>query len=710
MAKINLIEKYQPLFTSDSRYYIISGGRGSSKSFSVTTYLILLSMEMGHTILFTRYTMSSAHISIIPEFLEKIELLGLQEHFEVNKTEIVNKLSGSKILFRGLKTSSGDATANLKSLQGVTTWITDEAEELVDESMFDKIDLSVRHQSLPNKIILILNPTTKEHWIYKRFFESNVVEPGSNIIKNNTTYIHTTYLDNIQHLSPSFIQQIELMKQRRPKKYEHTILGGWLSKAEGVIFSNWSIGEFKEVGVSVYGQDYGFSNDPTTLVQISIDKNNKKIYLKEHLYQPNLTTSDIARINKSVCGTSLIIGDSAEPRLLNELKGLGCNIEAAIKGPGSVNFGIAMLQDYDLIIDPESVNLIKELNNYVWLEKKSKTPCDAWNHCFVGNTLITTIDGDRPMREIKVGDMVLTSNGYKKVLKKFNNGVKKVNRYSLLFDTKRVLLDCTNNHKIKTKDGWKEIQKIKEKDILYQNKPSMVKPITYTKGSDTSVKVEKDYIELFGNTTMVKYQKDTIFTTSIITQLIMRLLIYSWLMVKNIYQNTLKKDLKIKNFLKSFTQRVLRQQKNGTRVKKVLNGIENKLLKVVSETGIWMRKSVFNVKRFLNQKPTTKLCVVTNVNQLVDEKVEWITKNENVSVVEVDSQLTNIKRNPIVQENVLMGVEVIDTWDEEVFDIMVEDTHEYFANGILVHNCLDAVRYGVSYQLENPHKGVYHIW
>lgn len=90
----------------------------------------------------------------------------------MTKSEIINKKSKSEIIFRGLKTSSGDQTANLKSLQGVTTWILDEAEELTDEATFDKINLSVRIKGKHNRVILILNPSTKEHWIYQRFFES----------------------------------------------------------------------------------------------------------------------------------------------------------------------------------------------------------------------------------------------------------------------------------------------------------------------------------------------------------------------------------------------------------------------------------------------------------------------------------------------------------------------------------------------------------
>ena len=374
-----MINKKYLVLDSDSRYYIVTGGRGSGKSYAISTLLCLLTQQVGHVILFTRYTLRSAGVSIIPEFLEKIEFLGMEDVFHITKDEIINKQSGSRILFRGIKTSSGDQTANLKSLQGVTTWVLDEAEELTDEETFDKIDLSVRAKGIQNRVILIMNPSTKEHWIYNRFFEVRGIQEGSNVTKGDTTYIHTTYLDNLDNLSESYINQIENIRTRRPEKFKHQILGGWLDKAEGVIFSNWTIGKFQQVAPSVFGQDFGFSADPTVLVETSIDKANKKIYIKLHYYKQALTTSQIAELNKRFAGSSLIVADSAEPRLISELS-VSNNIVPTIKGQGSVTYGIALLQDFDLIIDEGSTDLIKELNNYCWLEKKSSTPVDKYNH------------------------------------------------------------------------------------------------------------------------------------------------------------------------------------------------------------------------------------------------------------------------------------------------------------------------------------------
>jgi phage terminase large subunit len=375
---ILLHNKWKALL-NDTRYFIISGGRGSSKSFGVGTFTSLLSFEKGHKILFTRQTMSSAHLSIIPEFQEKIELLESQDKFEVTKTDIINKQSGSEIIFRGLKTSSGDQTANLKSLQGVTDWILEEAEELVDESTFDKINLSVRQKGVQNRVIIIFNPTTKEHWIYKRFFEQEGVEGGFNGIKNNTTYIHTTYEDNIEHLDKSFLDEIERIKETNPKKYQHTILGGWLDKAEGVVFTNWKFGEFNPNQLQTsYGMDFGFSIDPDALAEVAIDKARKIIYVKEVIYERGLKTHILASLIKEKCNNGLIIADSAEPRLIDDLRYQGINIQPVKKG--TIESGIVRMQDYQIIVEPQSQNIAKEFNNYVYLNKASKLYLDAWNH------------------------------------------------------------------------------------------------------------------------------------------------------------------------------------------------------------------------------------------------------------------------------------------------------------------------------------------
>jgi phage terminase large subunit len=369
-----LSKKYNPLFDSKARYFIITGGRGSGKSFAVTVFLTLLTMSKGIRVLFTRFTMTSAHLSIIPEFLEKIGLLGFDETFNINKAEVVNAKNKSDILFRGIRTSAGNQTASLKSLQGISTWCLDEAEELVDENIFDTIDLSIREKDIQNRIILILNPVTKEHWIYKRFFEDKGVEGGFNGVKDNVCYIHSTYLDNKDNLSTSFLERIKSIKHNNFKKYQHKILGGWLAKAEG---------EFNPDNLQVScGLDFGFSVDPDSLTEVAIDKKHKKIYLKEHIYRNGLKSQELAQIVLDKVGQSLIIADSAEPRLIADLKHLGVNIKPVKKG--TIESGITRMQDYHLVVTPESTNIAKELNNYIYSDKSSKLYVDNYNHAIDG--------------------------------------------------------------------------------------------------------------------------------------------------------------------------------------------------------------------------------------------------------------------------------------------------------------------------------------
>src|SRR5690606_35863013 len=153
-------------------------------------------------------------------------------------------------MFSGIKTSSGNQTANLKSIAGITTWVIDEGEDFTDEKTFDDIDNSVRSINAQNRVIWIQNPSTKEHFIYKRWIEENNKQIDVKGYKVSVSdlpeveHIHTTYHIAKKYLSQSFIDKAEKLEQKDNKKYYHTYIGGWLEKSEGVIYENWIEGEF----------------------------------------------------------------------------------------------------------------------------------------------------------------------------------------------------------------------------------------------------------------------------------------------------------------------------------------------------------------------------------------------------------------------------------------------------------------------------------
>jgi phage terminase large subunit len=332
--------------------------------------------------------MTSANLSIIPEFIEKIELLGVGNHFSITRDSIVNLQTKSDIIFKGIKTSSGNQTANLKSLQGVSTFVLDEAEELEDETTFDRIDLSIRKKGVNNRVILVMNPATKEHWIWNRFFEGHTkyIEIEGEQVPVSThpdvCHIHTTYLDNKVNLSESYLNSLERIKNTNPSKYKHIVLGGWLDKSEGCIFGdNWREGEFDESLPFIFGADYGYVTDPSTLIKVAVDNKAMRLYVDECLYEGGLSTDQLSNEYSKYCtNQDLIIADNAEPRLISELWDKGFNINPCQKGKDSVRNGIAKMQDYEIIVTPSSHNIKKELNNYAWHDKKSNTPQDNYNH------------------------------------------------------------------------------------------------------------------------------------------------------------------------------------------------------------------------------------------------------------------------------------------------------------------------------------------
>jgi phage terminase large subunit len=169
------------------------------------------------------------------------------------------------------------------------------------------------------------------------------------------------------------------MRERRPDKYLHQIMGGWLQKAEGVVFTDWQIGQFNGSVESIFALDFGFARDQTALVEIGVDKERKIIWLKEHLYKKGLVTTQIYDHCRRVAGRKLIVCDNSEPRLLSEMKMKNppLNVTPTIKKAGSILSGIALMQDYNINLDGE--NLVKEFNNYAWSVKGLK-PMDNFNH------------------------------------------------------------------------------------------------------------------------------------------------------------------------------------------------------------------------------------------------------------------------------------------------------------------------------------------
>ena len=148
-----------------------------------------------------------------------------------------------------------------------------------------------------------------------------------------------------------------------------------------MIFTNWSIGKYQEELSFGYGLDFGWSIDPDALIKVAVDKKKQTIYAKQLLYKTGQSNAMLIKeLRKHVKEQDIIIADSAEGRLINEIRLHGFNIKPTKKKQGSVKEGIRIVQDYHIVVDEDSIDLIKELNNYKWHDKRSETPIDAYNH------------------------------------------------------------------------------------------------------------------------------------------------------------------------------------------------------------------------------------------------------------------------------------------------------------------------------------------
>lgn len=225
-----------------------------------------------------------------------------------------------------------------------------------------------------NEIWIDFNPDN-EFWVHTEI----LTEP-------NTDFLILTYHDN-EAIPPEIKKELEL-KQEKAKTSEYwanwckVYIDGQIGTLQGAIFQNWSVGEFDSSLPHVYGLDFGFSNDPDSLIKVAIDKKRKLIYAQEVLYKTGNSTEQLIQLLRTNVqpSNSLIVADSADPRTITDLRIKNLNAIPATKGPDSVRNGIKRIQDYEIIVTSDSLNLIKELRNYVWHDKRSEMPVDAFNH------------------------------------------------------------------------------------------------------------------------------------------------------------------------------------------------------------------------------------------------------------------------------------------------------------------------------------------
>ena len=355
---------YYDVSNCKTRISINQGGTRSGKTYSILKVLVDYCWEnknSGSIITICRRTLPALKASAMRDFMEIIQKENYYSEKHHNKSEQTYELFGNLVEFISL-----DQPQKVRGRKRNVLFI-NEANEIDLESW---TQLSLR---TTDKIILDYNPSDEFHWIYDKVMN-----------REDATFYKSTYLDN-PFLSDSIIEEIERLKETDSNYW--AIYGlGERGKSRSLVFDN--VGQVDEIPQNAkelcLGLDFGYSNDPTSLVRIY--KRGDELYFKQLIYTTGLTNQDISRELKAleITRAAEIFADSAEPKSIEEIYRSGFNIKPTKKGKDSIKIGIDLMRTYKLYVTSDSLDLIKEFRNYKYKEDKNQKilnePIDLYNH------------------------------------------------------------------------------------------------------------------------------------------------------------------------------------------------------------------------------------------------------------------------------------------------------------------------------------------
>lgn len=352
---VNIPIEYKRLFDKDWREAAIFGGRYSLKSHTIARFLLIRArMEKVRIGCFREFqnSISDSSHQLLKDLINKYKL----DDFQVTDKSIINTVTGSDFLFKGLWNNE----QSIKSIEGIDIGWVEEAQTISEKSI-EILTPTIRKPG--SQIIYTYNRDTEEDPVHKR-----LVLDG----RPNTLIINVNYdIAEKYGMLPDVIKnEIEDDKEKRPALYKHKWLGMPSNNLERRIYKDWAIIDEipHEARLERTGLDFGYSNDPSAMVDIYYY--NGGYIFDEVCYQKGLSNKRISEVLTNKENQTLVIADSAEPKSIDEIRMYGLNIMPAEKGPDSINHGIKTVQDQRISITRRSVNLIQEYRNYMWKTDK----------------------------------------------------------------------------------------------------------------------------------------------------------------------------------------------------------------------------------------------------------------------------------------------------------------------------------------------------
>lgn len=380
---------YNEFWHNKNFYRVVKGSRGSKKSKTTALNFIyrLMEYEWANLLVVRRFSNTNKQ-STYTDLKWATNQLGVTHLFKFNDSlpEITYKPTGQKILFRGLDDPLKITSITVEN--GILCWSW--FEEAYQIETFDKFSTvvesirgSIDDSEFFKQITVTFNPWSERHWLKPTFFDEDT--KLNNTFSYTTTYRVNEWLDEVD------IARYEDLYRTNPRRARIVCDGDW-GVAEGLVFENFEVKEFdwvkklKEKQVVAHGSDFGFTQDPTTLVSTIVDTQNKELWIYDEYYQRGMLTDEIYQmyIDKGLKNAE-IVADSAEKRLITEIKRKGIsNIKPSVKGQGSIMQGVQFIQGFKIYVHPTCEHTIEELNTYTFEQDKDgnwlNKPIDANNH------------------------------------------------------------------------------------------------------------------------------------------------------------------------------------------------------------------------------------------------------------------------------------------------------------------------------------------
>lgn len=683
-----------------ARYKVTYGGRGGGKSFTIASWLDIYGVKRPIRVLCAREYQVSIRDSVHRLLADRIAALGLSQFYTVTQTSIIGT-NGTEFIFKGLHHNAQE----IKSMEGVDICWVEEASSVSAES-WDVLIPTIRKPG--SEIWLSFNPLSPDDATWTRFVKNP--PPGAWVQK--VLYSDNPWFPAVLDEERRHLQEID------PELYQHVWLGEPRTISDAQVFKGrYLVQEFETPKDARFfqGVDWGFSQDPTVLIRCFIRGN--VLYIDREAYGVGVELDETPQLFDSIDTARKwpIYADSARPETISFMKRRGFHIMPAKKWPGSIEDGIAVLKSFDkIIVHPRCVHTADEFYRYSYKVDKNNGEVlpvivDAYNHCVAEGTIITTERGSVPIEKVTTSDKVLTREGFKRVLWSGKTGE---NREVLEISAGGSRLICTPEHLIYTVNrGFVKAATVTGEDVLLCLEKQLY--TTDLLGTDTQTRdaeatacitsaqlkktaniTRKRYTGTFTKKRMAKSRRASmsITRTGILTTT--RLKIWNVFPPLNMRINTHipLNGWKSKKFILTALDR---SQRHGIKARKAARNTK--------------KSAVFLTRTLSPNRKRARIaarCFCLMLSEIVTNSAQTLVNqrggDNNISTMKkglaqfAASHFLSI--NTATRKLVPVRVQTVSARKKPatVYDLAITGQNEFFANGILIHNCLDAARYSLT--------------